>query len=216
MASPTGTGPGGSTRTGFTRAELDAFRGRSIPDVVGPAPRLLLVGINPGLHTAAVQAPFSRPGNRFWPALHRAGILDRVVDASAGLLQDDRAHLFARGVGITTLVAGATARADELSAQQLRDGAASLAPRVAELRPRVVALLGITTFRIAFGQPRALVGRQPAGLAGAELWVVPNPSGLNAHESVDSLAAAYRAVAVAAGIDVYPVPDPSVAGGPGT
>lgn len=201
------------TRTGFTRAELEAFRGRSIPDVVGPGTRLLLVGINPGLHTAAVQAPFSRPGNRFWPALHRAGILNRVVDASAGLLPDDRAHLLARGVGITTLVAGATARADELTAQQLRDGAVTLAARVAEIRPRVVAMLGITTFRIAFGAPRAAVGRQPSDIAGAELWVVPNPSGLNAHESVGSLAVAYREVAVAAGIDVYPVPDAPVARG---
>jgi TDG/mug DNA glycosylase family protein len=176
--------------TGFTRAELEGFRGRAIPDVVGPAPRLLIVGINPGLHTAAVQAPFSRPGNRFWPA-----------------------HLLARGVGITTLVAGATARADELSAQQLRDGAAALGPRVAELAPRVVALLGITTYRIAFRAPRAVVGRQPTGLSGAELWVVPNPSGLNAHESVGSLAAAYREVAVAAGIDVYAAPPLGSSGG---
>ena len=191
---------------GFTRAELDSYRGKTIPDVVAPGLRLLIVGINPGLHTAAVQAPFSRRGNRFYPALYRAGILDHLIDASEGFLPGDREHILARGVGMTTLVAGATARADELSTQQLLDGAAALEPRVAELRPAVVAMLGITAYRVAFGRPRAAVGKQPETLAGAELWVVPNPSGLNAHESIDSLAEAYREVAIAAGIPVYPKP----------
>jgi TDG/mug DNA glycosylase family protein len=191
---------------GFTRAELDSYRGKTIPDVVAPGLRLLIVGINPGLHTAAVQAPFSRRGNRFYPALYRAGILDHLIDASEGFQPGDREHILARGVGMTTLVAGATARADELSTQQLLDGAAALEPRVAELRPAVVAMLGITAYRVAFGRPRSAVGKQPETLAGAELWVVPNPSGLNAHESIDSLAEAYREVAIAAGIPVYPKP----------
>jgi TDG/mug DNA glycosylase family protein len=190
----------------FTRGQLDAFRGGSIPDLVGPNVRLLLVGINPGLHTVAVQAHFSRRGNRFYPALHRAGITDHLIDASNGFRPGDREHLLARGVGITGLVQYATARADELTNQQLTDGVAPLTERVARIRPRVVAMLGITTYRIAFSRPLARVGRQPEDIAGAQLWVVPNPSGLNAHETIDSLAAAYREVAIAAGIEVYPLP----------
>ncbi len=192
---------------GFTRAELDSFRGASIPDVIGPGLRMLVVGINPGLHTAAVQAPFSRRGNRFYPALYRAGITDHLIDASEGLRPGDREHLVERGVGITALVAGATARADELSNAELVAGAAALEARVPALHPAVVAMLGVSAYRIAFARPHAVVGRQPEPLRGAELWVVPNPSGLNAHESVASLAAAYREAAMAAGIDVYPQPE---------
>ncbi|MCS5718145.1 mismatch-specific DNA-glycosylase [Herbiconiux sp. CPCC 205763] len=191
---------------GFTRAELDSYRGKTLPDVVQDGLRLLIVGINPGLHTAAVQAPFSRRGNRFYPALFQAGIVDHLIDASEGFRPGDREHILARGVGLTTLVPGATARADELSTRQLLEGAAALEPRVAALKPVVVAMLGITSYRLAFGRPRAVVGKQPETLGRAELWVVPNPSGLNAHESVSSLAEAYREVAIAAGIPVYPRP----------
>ncbi len=191
---------------GFTRAELLAFRGGSIPDLVGPGTRLLIVGINPGLATVAVQAHFSRRGNRFYPALHRAGIIDHVIDASNGFLPGDREHLLSRGVGITGLVPFATARADELSAEQLRAGATALESRVREIHPRVVAVLGITAYRVAFARPDAVVGEQPERIAGARLWVVPNPSGLNAHETIASLATAYREAAIAAGIDVYPSP----------
>ena len=191
---------------GFTTAELDALYGHTLPDTVGPGLRLLFVGINPGLHTVAVQAPFARRGNRFYPALYRAGITDRVIDASAGLSDDDRDHLFARGVGITSLVAAATRRADELTREQLADGAVALEARVARLRPSVVAMLGITAYRTAFVRPKALPGRQSETLDGRELWVVPNPSGLNAHETVASLAGAYRAAAIAAGIAVYDEP----------
>ena len=185
---------------GFTTAELDALYGRTLPDTVGPGLRLLFVGINPGLHTVAVQAPFARRGNRFYPTLYRAGITDRVIDASAGLSDDDREHLFARGVGITSLVAAATRRADELTREQLADGAVALEARVARLRPSVVAMLGITAYRTAFARPKALPGRQAETLGGRELWVVPNPSGLNAHETVASLAAAYAEPARAAGV----------------
>ena len=197
--------PAAAGAVSFTRDELQGYRGRPVPDVVGEHPRLLFVGINPGLRSAAVRAPFGRRGNRFYPALFEAGIVDRVIDASDGLLDEDRDQLISRGIGITTLVEGATARADELSALQLKDGAASLTARVRSLQPKVVAMLGITSFRVAFARPRAVVGRQPDGLEGAELWVVPNPSGLNAHESVASLAAAYREAAVAAGIAVHPL-----------
>lgn len=191
---------------GFTNAELEAFYGVSLPDLAEPGIRLLLVGINPGLHTAAVQAHFSRRGNRFYPALFRAGILDRVVDASAGFDPADRAHILSRGVGITSLVPGATRRADELSTEQLRAGARDLAQRVAALRPAVVAMLGITAYRAAFDRKDAVAGRQPESIAGAQLWVLPNPSGLNAHASLAQLADAYREAAIAAGIAVYDPP----------
>lgn len=164
--------------------------------------RLLIVGINPGLQSAAMQAHFSRRG-RFYRALFRAGIIDRVIDASAGMDPDDHAHLIARGVGIASLVPGATRRADELSTCELRVGAADLAGRVGRMRPAVVAMLGITAYRVAFHRRAAIVGRQPESIGGAQLWVVPNPSGLNAHSSLADLAAAYREVAVAAGIPVF-------------
>ena len=190
----------------YTAAELDALYGRTLPDTVGPGLRLLFVGINPGLHTAAVQAPFARPGNRFYPALYLAGITDRVIDASAGLREADRAHLVDRGVGVTSLVKAATRRADELTRTQLVEGAAELEQRVAALAPTVVAMLGVTAYRTAFARPKTAVGPQLETLGGARLWVVPNPSGLNAHETVASLAAAYREAAVAAGIAVYDAP----------
>jgi TDG/mug DNA glycosylase family protein len=180
--------------------ELLRFQGRPVDDLIGPSTKLLVVGINPGLWTAAVNAHFARPGNRFWPALHRAGLLDHVVDASKGLSEDDVRALHERGIGITNIVNVATARADELTREQLRDGAQRLRALVRTVRPRVVAVLGLTAYREAFERRRATVGRQPEDLEGAELWVVPNPSGLNAHETVDTLAAAYRQVAEAAGI----------------
>jgi len=199
---------------GFTAAELDALYGRTLPDTVGPGLRLLFVGINPGLHTVAVQAPFARRGNRFYPALFFAGITDRVIDASAGLSEVDRARLVDRGVGVTSLVKAATRRADELSRAQLIEGAAALEVRVAALAPAVVAMLGVTAYRTAFARPKTVVGPQQHTLGGARLWVVPNPSGLNAHETVASLAAAYRGAAVAAGIAVYDVPGLETAGRP--
>jgi TDG/mug DNA glycosylase family protein len=189
----------------YTPAEMKSLYGRTLPDTVGPGLTLLFVGINPGLHTVAVQAPFALRGNRFYPALYRAGITDRVIDASAGLRDADRAHLIERGVGITSLGAAATRRADELTAEQLRAGAQALEARVAVLRPAVVAMLGVTAYRTAFSRPTTAVGPQEQTLGGARLWVVPNPSGLNAHETVATLGAAYREVAVAAGIAVYEV-----------
>jgi TDG/mug DNA glycosylase family protein len=187
---------------GFTRAELEAYRDHPVPDLVGPDLRLLFVGINPGLWTAAVQTHFAHPGNRFYPALRLAGILLRDVDRSAGMSDEDRAHLIERGVGITNLVNRATARAAELRPEELREGAGRLAGFVAEHRPAVVAVAGISAYRTAFGLPRAVLGEQPGDLGGARVWVVPNPSGLNAHETVASLAEQYRSAAVAAGVDV--------------
>lgn len=186
------------------REDLEAFRGERVDDLLGPNVKLLIVGINPGLWTAAVNTHFARPGNRFWPALHRAGLLDAPVDASTGLPPDVVEHLHAIGLGITNIVDIATARADELTRDQLLAGAERLRVLVSKVQPRVVAVLGLTAYRDAFGRRKARAGRQAEDLAGAELWVVPNPSGLNAHETVDSLAVAYREVAEAAG--VLPLP----------
>jgi double-stranded uracil-DNA glycosylase len=185
---------------GFTRAQLLAFRDATVDDLVGPGLRLLFVGINPGLWTAATGAHFARPGNRFYPALAVAGITSHQIRAGSGMSDADREHLISRGIGITNLVARATARADELTAVELRAGAGVLERRVAEWRPRVVAIAGVSAYRHAFGLPQATLGRQPHDLAGAELWVVPNPSGLNAHHNLETLAAAYAAPARAAGV----------------
>ncbi|QDP96475.1 mismatch-specific DNA-glycosylase [Microlunatus elymi] len=185
---------------GFTRAELESFRDHVVPDLVGPGLKLLFVGINPGLWTTATQTHFAHPGNRFYPALLKAGIIDRPIDQARGFTDEDREYLIGRGIGNTNLVARATARADELSPDELRLGALRLTEFVAEHRPRVVALAGITAYRTAFGRRTARVGRQPEDLSGAELWVVPNPSGLNAHETIASLADAYAAAARAAGV----------------
>ncbi|HEX2095771.1 MAG TPA: mismatch-specific DNA-glycosylase [Solirubrobacterales bacterium] len=188
----------------FTRVQLEAFRGREVDDLVGPGLKLLFVGINPGLWTAAVQTHFAHPTNRFYPALVAAGITDYEIDRVGGMSDTDRAHLVSRGVGITNLVRRATARASELSPAELREGGERLLRFVAEQRPRVVAIAGITAYRDAFGERGAVLGRQPDTLesairwTGAALWVVPNPSGLNAHETVATLAAAYAAPAAEA------------------
>ncbi|MEO8093724.1 MAG: mismatch-specific DNA-glycosylase [Pseudolysinimonas sp.] len=185
---------------GYTRAELDSFRGRTIPDLVGPGLKLLFVGINPGLWTAATGTPFARPGNRFYPALLAAGILDVMPNYASGFSPQERAAFLARGLGVSSLVRRATARADELSRDELRAGAIRLRADVASWKPRVVAILGITAYRQAFDLPKAVPGRQTERFEGAQLWVVPNPSGLNAHDTVASLSEAYAAPARAAGI----------------
>jgi double-stranded uracil-DNA glycosylase len=187
----------------FTRAELESFRDAEVPDLVGPGLRLLFVGINPGLMTAATGIHFGNPGNRFRPALVGAGLLPPLDGTPPGMTEADLATLVARGVGITNLVPRATARGDELTRAELVEGGARLQRFVRKHRPRVVAVLGVTAYRVAFGQARAVAGRQPDRLAGSELWVVPNPSGLNAHATPASLGAAYRQAAIAAGIDVF-------------
>ncbi len=188
---------------GFTRAELESFRDVEVPDLL-PAPgqplRLLFVGINPGLWTAATQTHFARPGNRFYPALLRAGVLQQPVDPSAGMTDEDRELFRSRGIGITNVVARATARADELTPAELRAGGERLRALVAERRPDVVAVAGITAYRAAFDQRGAQVGEQPERWGSSRVFVVPNPSGLNAHETVDTLATAYADAARAAGV----------------
>ena len=190
-------------RRTFSRAELESFRDAVVPDLL-PAPgrplRLLFVGINPGLWTAATQTHFAHPGNRFYPALLRSGVITEPIDPADGMTDEDRDRLRARGIGITNLVQRATAKASELSAAELREGGAALTALVAERRPAVVAVAGITAYRTAFGLPKAVMGRQPEDWGDSELWVVPNPSGLNAHETVASLAEAYAAAGRAAGL----------------
>jgi TDG/mug DNA glycosylase family protein len=188
------------------RAELDQYRGKTVDDLLGPGLKLLLVGINPGLWTAAVNAHFARPGNRFWPALWQAGIVDRLVDGSKGFDPADSAHLIERGIGITNVVNVATARADELTATDYRKGGERLRKLVRERQPAVVAVLGLTAYRQAFGHPKAVLGRQDELFEGAQLWLAPNPSGLNAHETVATLAQRYGEVADAAGIARFQPP----------
>ena len=171
-----------------------------MPDLVGQDVRLLFVGINPGLWTAATQTHFAHPGNRFYPALLEAGIIDSPIDRGVGMTDDDRARLVDRGIGITNVVHRATAKASELTPEELRAGGEQLRALVCAHRPAVVAIAGITAFRTAFSQPKATTGEQPEQLEGSQLFVVPNPSGLNAHETTSSLAAAYRQAARAAGI----------------
>ena len=188
---------------GFTKAELESYRDVEVPDLLPPDDvplRLLFVGINPGLWTAATQSHFARPGNRFYPALLRAGIVSEPIDPAAGMSAHDRDELRRRGIGITNVVARATARADELTGEELQEGGRRLRALVAERRPRVVAVAGITAYRTAFGQRLARVGEQDLQWGGSRVFVVPNPSGLNAHETVDTLATAYAEAARAAGV----------------
>lgn len=189
-------------RRRFTRDELEGFRNATVPDLVGDDIRLLFVGINPGLWTAATQTHFAHPGNRFYPALLRGGVISLPINPAAGMDHHERRHLIDRGIGITNIADRATARAAELTRDELRDGARMLSEKIARWRPRVVAIAGVTAYRVAFDRRRAAVGRQDQTLWNAQLWIVPNPSGLNAHETITSLAAAYRRVAKAAGVDV--------------
>ncbi|GAA1336877.1 hypothetical protein GCM10009660_18120 [Catellatospora bangladeshensis] len=154
----------------------------TVSDVIGPDLDVLFCGINPGLLSAARGQHFARPGNRFWPALHLSGFTPRL------LRPDEQDELLDHGLGITNLAARPTARADELTAQELRAGGVRLAELAAAYRPRVVAVVGITAYRTAFDRRHARVGPQPEPIAGSRLWVLPNPSGLNAHYRLADLA----------------------------
>jgi TDG/mug DNA glycosylase family protein len=177
---------------GPTREELQAAYGRTVPDLVGPGVRVLLVGINPSLWSAHVRQHFGRPGNRLWRTLHEAGFTTRR------LAPHETDEVVAAGLGITNLVARATARADELDDDEIRAGVEPLTALVAAHRPRWVAVLGVSAYRVAFGDRRAVVGAQQRTIAGAGTWVLPNPSGLNAHYQQDALNGAYGALRAAA------------------
>ncbi len=157
-----------------------------VPDVIAHGLRVLLVGINPSLYSAAVGHHFARPGNRFFPALQAAGITNRLLSP------DEDQQLVESGFGITNIVAFATARADELSTDDLVNGACQLASNVQEYQPACVCFLGITAYRTAFGRKHAVVGRQPEIFCESIVWVLPNPSGLNAHYQLPKLATLFR------------------------
>ena len=176
----------------LTRADLEAARGRTIDDVAAPGLRVLFCGINPGLYSGATGFHFARPGNRFWTVIHLAGFTDRVLAPSEGAL------LLGRGLGITNLVGRTTATADELTPDELRAGGARLRALVAEVGPSWLAIVGISAYRVAFGAPGAPVGRQTATIGATRLWVLPNPSGLNAHYQLPALVEAFAALCVAA------------------
>jgi TDG/mug DNA glycosylase family protein len=175
-----------------TREQLAAAQGGKVPDVIGPGLGVLFVGINPGLYSAVVGHHFARPGNRFWPTLHAAGFTERRLSPF------EEAQLLAAGCGITNLVARATAHADELADDELRAGAWSLRRKLRKWRPRWVAFLGVSAYRTAFDDPGATPGPQKETLAACGVWVLPNPSGLNAHYRLSDLARLYARLRAAA------------------
>jgi TDG/mug DNA glycosylase family protein len=165
-----------------SRADLFAAVDRSIEDVIAPGLRVLFVGINPGLYSGWIGHHFARPGNRFWPTLHAAGFTPRRLHPS------EERELLDYGCGVTNFVNRATATAAELSAEELIAGGARLVQTVRRFQPQSVAVLGVTAYRTAFRQPKAQLGRQPGLLAETPVWVLPNPSGLNAHYTPTALA----------------------------
>lgn len=171
-----------------TRLDLLAAQNKTVRDVITPNLRVLFCGINPGLYSGATGHHFARPGNRFWPTLHRAGFTPRLLNPS------EETELLIFGYGITNLVARATATADELAAAELVAGRRRLEAKVRKYAPRVVAVLGIGAYRTAFAQKAAVLGEQPLLLARAAVWVLPNPSGLNAHYQLADLARHFRAL----------------------
>ena len=176
-----------------TPAELEAARALTVPDLIAPGLEVLFCGINPGLYTAAIGHHFGRPGNRFWPALHLSGFTPRLFSP-----WEERSLLDLR-LGVTNLVMRTTAAASELRDEELRAGGAELLAKLERHRPRWLAVLGITAFRTAFGRPGAMVGPQEEGLASTRVWVLPSPSGLNAHYQLPELAAEFGRLRQAAG-----------------
>lgn len=174
-----------------TRAELLGAAGNTVPDVIGPDLRVLFCGINPSLYAGATGHHFSRPGNRFWPTLYAAGFTDRRLHPAEGH------RLLEFGYGMTNLVERATASADELSAAELVVGKENLAAKVRLYQPQVVAVLGVGAYRTAFSSPGAALGLQEERLGSAHIWVLPNPSGLNAHYPPTRLADVFRALRLA-------------------
>jgi TDG/mug DNA glycosylase family protein len=165
-----------------TRAELLAAAGKTIPDVISPGLKVLFCGINPGLYSAAIGHHFGRPGNRFWPAIFAAGFSLRLFSP-----YEDQ-ELLAYGYGITNIVPRTTAAAHELSRVELIEGGKILEEKVQRFAPRFLAILGLTAYRAAFNMPLAKIGLQTETIHNTRLWVLPNPSGLNAHFQLDDLA----------------------------
>jgi len=171
-----------------SKAEVAAAAGRTVPDLIRSGLLVLFCGINPGLYSGATGHHFARPGNRFWPALHAAGFTERLVSPwEEHLLLDE-------GLGITNLVARATVSAAELTVDELRAGRRRLERKVRRYAPRWLAVVGIGAYRIAFERPKALMGAQPEKIGSTGLWVLPNPSGLNANHQLPDLTRAFRAL----------------------
>lgn len=169
-----------------TRADLLAATDKTIRDVIAPGLRILFCGINPGLYSGATGHHFARPGNRFWPTIHQAGFTPRLLSPP------EERELLALGYGITNLVARTTATADELSAEEFLAGRKGLERKVKRYQPRVLAVLGIGAYRTAFQQPKAALGLQAKSIGETRIWVLPNPSGLNAHYQLADLAQQFR------------------------
>ncbi len=174
-----------------TPEEIRAAIGKTIPDIIAPDLDVLFCGINPSLYSAAVGHHFARPGNRFWPTLHGAGFTERL------LTPFEDGDLLQFGYGLTNIAERATARADQLDVQELLTGQRQLAAKVQHYRPRFLAVLGISAYRTAFNRPKAVMGQQDKSLHGAIIWVLPNPSGLNAHYQLEALKRVYRELLVA-------------------
>jgi double-stranded uracil-DNA glycosylase len=184
------------------KVDLAAARDATIPDVLpaeGEPFRVLFCGINPGLYSAATGWHFARPGNRFWPALHQSGFTPRQFEPS------EQAELTRYGLGITNIAPRATAQAAELTAEELRDGSTRLLALIAARRPSFIAIAGVTAYRTAFARPKAIIGPQPEPLGAARLWILPNPSGLNASWTAPRIAAEFRALRAAVSDPLPPV-----------
>jgi TDG/mug DNA glycosylase family protein len=187
---PTNSAPRGPNRP--TPADLAAARERTVPDVVRPGLSVVFCGINPGLWSGALRQHFARPGNRFWPALHRSGFTPRQ------LWPFEQEELLSYGLGVTNLVNRTTPRADELTREELTAGAERLSRLAERYEPRWLAVLGVTAYRSGFNRPKATIGPQLERIGDTALWVLPNPSGLNAHYQLDALAAEFARLRTAA------------------
>jgi double-stranded uracil-DNA glycosylase len=174
-----------------TKEQLIAAAGKTLPDVIAANLQVLFCGINPGLYTAAVGHHFARPGNRFWPALHKSGFTERLVSPF------DERELLKHGIGISNVVPHATASAAELTAEDFIAGGRRLAAKVKRYRPKVVAILGVGAYRHAFGKPKAQIGEQTERIHDARVWVLPNPSGLNANYQIPDLVKLFKELRVA-------------------
>lgn len=169
-----------------TRADLLAAADKTVPDIIAPGLKVLFCGINPGLYSAAIGHHFGRPGNRFWPTVHAAGFTPRLLDPS------EERDLLALGFGITNVVERASAAADELTPAEMIAGGKRLRAKVKRYAPRYLAVLGIGAYRMAFARPKAVIGPQAEPIGETKVWVLPNPSGLNAHYHADDLARVFR------------------------
>lgn len=177
-----------------TKEQLAEATGKKVPDVIAPNLKVLFCGINPGLYTAAVGHHFARPGNRFWPALFKSGFTDRLVSPF------EQRELLDRGIGISNVVPHATAAAAELTREDFVAGGRALAAKVKRYRPRIVAILGVGAYRDAFAQTKVQVGEQPEKIHDARVWVLPNPSGLNANYQLPEMVKLFAQLRDAAGI----------------